>query len=323
MSDHAVSEVAPFIVGQIMSRPQRITYPSASNPPTPSQQLSLDLNGSSLEIETPQLPEATASPIVETHSVGAAQYFERDGDYLVATIKDFKGTTWADQQKRFILLYASAYNQIFGQLVPDKEHFKKAAERASILDPSNFTKYLSEATRTYLSEIGGKFKLNHDGEKEVKTILARIEDDNIGSGNRYWERSTSSSTRRQRFNKDDKTKVQEWAQEEVDLGSLNVRDIRQAKDYALVSLWILTTHLNKAEAVRWNDAYYYFREKFTTLSVQTDAFSRALSKPENDRYFRKAGELFYLTSEGQQKVEGWVAGDPINSSNDLEDEAGN
>lgn len=323
MSDHAVSEVAPFIVGQIMSRPQRITYPSASNPPTPSQQLSLDLNGSSLEMETPQLPEATASPVIETHSGGAARYFERDGDYLVATIKDFKGTTWADQQKRFILLYASAYNQIFGQLVPDKEHFKKAAERASILDPSNFTKYLSEATRTYLSEIGSKFKLNHDGEKEVKTILARIEDDNIGSGNRYWERSTSSSTKRQRFNKDDKTKIQEWAQEEVDLGSLNVRDIRKAKDYALVSLWILTVHLNKAEAIRWNDAYYYFREKFTTLSVKTDAFSRALSKPENDKYFRKAGELFYLTSEGQQKVEGWVAGDPINSSNDLEDEAGN
>jgi hypothetical protein len=320
MSDHAVSEIAPFIVGQVMSKSQRITYPVASNVSVPSQQLSLNLSDALTEIPTPQLPEATVSSTPEPNLVGAAIYFEQDGDYLIANIKDFKGTTWADQQKRFILLYASAYHQIFGQFVPDKEHFKKAAERASILDPNNFTKYLAEAIRTYLSEIGGRFKLNHDGEKEVKAILARIEDDNIASGNKYWERSNTTAGKRQRFNKDDKTRVQNWAQEEVSLGSLSIRDIRSAKDYALVSLWILTVHLSEAEAVRWNDAYYYFKEKFTTLSVKPETFSRALSKSENGRYFQKAGELFYLTSEGQQKVESWIAGAPISASDDFDDE---
>lgn len=323
LSDHAVSEIAPFVVEQMMSRPSKPPYPTASRPPAQLQQPLVNLNEALPGAEVPQLPEAIERQPLEANLVGAARYFERDDDYLVATIKDFKGSTWADQQKRFILLYASAYYQIFGQSVPDKEHFKKAAERASILDSSNFTKYLGEATRTYLNEIGGRFKLNHDGEKEVKVILARIEDDNIGAGNKYWERSTSSTTKRQRFNKDDKTKVQEWAQEEINLGSLNVRDIRIARDYALVSLWILTVHLKKAEAVRWNDAYYYFKEKFTTLSVKTDAFNRALAKPENDKYFRKAGELYYLTSEGQQKVEDWIAGKPIESSDDLGDDADN
>ncbi len=117
--------------------------------------------------------------------------------------------------------------------------------------------------------------------------------------------------------------MQEWAQEKVDLENLEVREIRQARDYALLSLWILTIHLKKTNAVRWNDAYYYFKEKFTTISVEPESFSRAISKTLNDKYFRKSGDQYFLSSEGQQKVEGWIAGQPIESSNDLGEDGGN
>lgn len=323
LSDHAVSEIAPFVVEQMMSRPSKPPYPTASRPPAQLQQPLVNQNDALPRAEVPQLPEAIDRQPLEANLVGSARYFERDDDYLVATIKDFKGATWADQQKRFILLYASAYYQIFDQPVPDKEHFKKAAERASILDSNNFTKYWGEATRTYLSEISGKFKLNYDGEKEVRSILAQIEDENVRAGNKYWERNTSSTTKRYRVSKDDKIRLQEWAQEEVDLGNLRIRDIQQARDYALVSFWILTVSLKKAEAVRWNDAYYYFKEKFTTISVEADSFSRAIAKPANDKYFRKTGELYFLSLDGQQKVEGWIAGKPIDSSDDLGEDTDN
>ncbi|MBD2094265.1 zinc ribbon domain-containing protein [Trichocoleus sp. FACHB-591] len=323
MSDHAVSEIAPFIVGQIISRPQKGTHKIVPNAAVVPQQLSLGLEDALPEMTALQLPEAPSAQTVETNLVGAASYFEQDGGYLVANIKDFKGTTWAEQQKRFILLYAAAYNQICGQTVPDKEHFRKAAERASVLDPRNFPKYLGEITRTYLNEIGGGFKLNHDGEKEVRAILAQIEDGNIGSGNKYWERNGTTSGKRQRFNKEDKIKIQEWALEEVDIGSLNIRDIHRAKDYALVSLWLLTVHLNKVQAVRSNDAYYYFKEKFKTISVKAETFKEALFKPSNSRYFRKTEDSFFLTSKGQQIVEAWTTGAPIGATDISEDEVVN
>lgn len=322
-SDHAVSEIAPFIAGQIISRPQRLSSPGTLNQSVPLQQPIVSLNDVLPEAEVPQLPEAIERQPLDSHQAGAAKYFERDSEHLVATVKDFKGSTWAEQQKRFILLYASAYHRFFGQPVPDKEHFKKAAERASILDSSNFTRYLGEAIRTYLNEIGGGFKLNQDGEKEVKIILARIENDNVSAGTKYWERNTTSNTKRHRVSKEDKLRLEEWAKEEVDLGSLKVRDIKSARDYALVSLWLLTIKLRKANAIRWNDAYYYFKEKFTTISVEAISFSRAISKPINEKYFRKTGDLYFLSSEGHQKVEGWLAGKPIDSSDGFEEDGGN
>ena len=322
-SDHAVSEIAPFIAAQMISRPQRPPYPATPNKSVPLQQPIVSLNDALPEAEVPQLPEVSAHQPLEANCAGAARYFAHDGEYLIVEVKDFKGSTWADQQKRFILLYVSAYNQLIRQPVPSKEHLRKAAEKASILDSKNFTKYIGEVTRKYLSEISGGYKLNQDGEKEIKNILAQIEDENVDPGSKYWERSTTTSTKRQRFSKDDKIKVQEWAQEEVELDNLNVRDIRQPRDYALVSFWILTVHLKKANAIRWNDAYYYFKEKFITISGEPESFNRAISKPINDKYFRKTGDLYFLSSEGQQKVEGWIAGKPIESSDDLGEDEGN
>lgn len=323
LSDHAVSEIAPFVVGQMMSRPPKPPHPGSFSPPAPFQQPLVDLNDALPEAEVPQLPEAIDHQPLEANGAGAVRYFARDGEYLIVEVKDFKGSTWADQQKRFILLYVSAYNRLVEQPVPSKEHLRKAAEKASILDSKNFTKYIGEVTRKYLSEISGGYKLNQDGEKEIKNILAQIEDENVEPGNKYWERSTSATTKRQRFSKDDKIKIQEWAQEEVCLDNFKVRDIRQARDYALLSLWILTVHLKKADAVRWNYAYYYLKEKFTTISVEPESFSRAISKSINDNYFRKTGDSYFLSSEGQQKVEGWIAGKPIESSDDLGEDGGN
>lgn len=163
-SDHAVSELAPFIVGQMTSRaPQKPQYASSPNSfTTPSQETVTNELFTENE-ELPQLPEKVPEiQQVEPSRCEASRYFESDGDLLVATVKDFKGKTWADQQRRFILLYAWAYYHIFEKPVPSKDHFKKAAEKASVIDPNNFPKYLLEHTRKLLSEIGGGYKLNHD-----------------------------------------------------------------------------------------------------------------------------------------------------------------
>ena len=317
-SDCAVSELAPFIAGQ-MTHIQGQKHLHSPNGSTIRPQKVTVVNSPLVVEQTPQLPASNnESQQNQLSQIGASRYFECDGDLLIATVKDFKGKSWADQQRRFILLYTEAHYKLFGKPVPSKDHFRSAAEKASVLEPTNFTKYLTELSRKHLSEISGGYKLNHDGEKEVKNIIAFIEDENVEPGYKYWERSINSGTKRFRLSKDDKLKLQEWAQEEVELGNLKVRDIRKPQDYALIALWIITVHLNKAEAVRWNDAYYYFQEKFKTISASQASFNRSMANPTNEKYFRKNGELFFLTSEGQKKVEDWIAGKPFDGSSDAD-----
>lgn len=57
LSDHAVSEIAPFVVGQMMSRPPKPPYSAASSPPAPLQQPLVNLNDALPDAEIPQLPE--------------------------------------------------------------------------------------------------------------------------------------------------------------------------------------------------------------------------------------------------------------------------
>lgn len=321
-SDQAVSELAPFIVGQITSRSLQKPYsPSSLNGSIKPSHKAVNTDSLSLESqELPQLPaEIPGIQPAEPSKENASPYFEPDGEFLVATAKDFKGKNWADQQRHFILLYASAFYHYFEKPVPSKDNFKSAAQRASVLDITNFSRYLNEHTRKHLSEIGGGYKLNHDGEKEVKRIIALMEDDNVEMGYQYWARSTNSTTKRHRPSKDDKDRLKEWAQEEVEIGKIEVRDIKNARDYAMVALWIINIHLKKANAVRWNDAYYFFKEKFETISVSAQAFSRAMASSKNTKYFRQSGDQYFLTTEGQQKVEEWVAGHPFGSSIEAED----
>lgn len=329
VTDHAVSELAPFIGAEMMPRSsQKIYHSPSQNSSTIPARKTVSTNEIFTESqELPQLPANAADEVEDTQTGNEddylSRYFERDGEFLIARVKNFKGNTWAKQQRHFILLYAAAYHRYFKKPVPSKDHFKTAAQKASVLDPTNFPKYLNELTRKYLSEIGGGYKLNHDGDKEVKHIIALMEDENVDAGFEYWTRSPSSGTKRPRLSNDDKNKVKEWAIEDVNMGELKVRDIKKARDYAMVSLWIIIHKLEKAKTVSCSQAYLFFQEKFETISVTSQAFSRAMANSKNTKYFRQSGAQYFLTSEGQETVESWIAGGPLESDNETEDETGN
>jgi hypothetical protein len=316
-SDNAIKELAPVIKNQIVSPPARIHSPLNFDNSIQSPEVELENTSEIDSQELPQLP-AQAPQIQKLNPADCptSMYFERNGEFLVATRKDFKGSNWAEQQRRFILLYTSAYYHYYGKPVPSKEHFKTAAQKASILDPTNFPKYLNESVQRFISELEEGYKLNHDGEKEVNQIIGYIDDENIKQGHPYWSRNTNSGTKRQRLSKDDKNKLKEWAQEDFDLGQLEVRDIEKPRDYAMISLWLITIKLKKAQTVRPTEAYNFFKEKFKTISVSPQGFSRAMSNSNNKKYFSESAGRYYLTSEAEKQVERWIAGEPLSSSAD-------
>lgn len=329
VTDHAVSELAPYIGAEMMPRPSEKLYhaPSPKSSTIPPRKTVSPNEILTESQELPQLPANANDEVEETQTANEddylSRYFERDGEFLIARVKNFKGKTWADQQRYFILLYVAAYYHYFRKPVLSKDHFKTAAKKASVLDPINFSKYLNELTRNYLSETGDGYKLNHDGDKEVKRIIAIMEDEKVDGGYEYWGRSANSGTKRLRFSNEDKDKLNEWVLQDVEIGELKVCDITKARDYAMVSLWIIIHQLGNAKAVRCNDAYYFFKQKFETISVSALVFSRAMRSSKNTKYFRSSGEQYYLTSEGERKVESWVAGEPLELGNETEDEIGN
>jgi hypothetical protein len=128
-SDHAVLAFAPFLAGQINSPPRRAyevssisSLPKAPKALPPSTTNTEPTGNSQPPSESAVDPSINAStPPVDVNS-GAGRLFTRDGEKLVAVIKDYKGKTWAEQQRNFILLYVSAHFQ----------HYNKPASKDTI-----------------------------------------------------------------------------------------------------------------------------------------------------------------------------------------------
>ena len=108
---------------------------------------------------------------------------------------------------------------------------------------------------------------------------------------------------------DDKKRIASWVSEDVDLGKLQIRNINTPKDYALLSLWIITLHLKKQETVRRIDAYHYLKTKYPKVSSSSSNFSRSMSRSSAKKYMKASDDgKYYLTTDGQKLVESWIDG---------------
>ena len=79
-------------------------------------------------------------------------------------------------------------------------------------------------------------------------------------GFEYWKRETGNATERHRLSNKDKERLDKWAEEDVDLGQLDVLSLKSSLQYALVAFWILTKKLNKVAAIHRHEADCYFLE---------------------------------------------------------------
>jgi hypothetical protein len=334
MTDHAVSELAPFIAGQIVPRGSNGRNTLRSNDENEHRIRTLlgDDNGATQPDSfqdvsdfnyAQQVSDPSSAPQVDIDSSvqpNGAEYkvFERDGDKLVAIEKDFKGSNFKDQLRRFLVLFASEYGRIFRKPVPNAKDFQQAAKQASLYNPKIHATYFKAAAKEFLTELSEGYKLNNDGEKEFKKIVGEMRDD-TKSGFAYWEQSGSGSGKAPvRFGKDDEAKVVGWTVDEVELGKLEIGDLKKALDTLLVGIWILTVKLQKEKAVRWVDAHQYLKRKFTTIKATGNAISIALGKPASAKYVVKAGDTLYLNSEGKTLVENWIA-NGLNSASESAD----
>ena len=311
LTDVAVKEIAPFVIRQTM--PNNSVQNNKLGLPKPESQAAEDVYSD--DVESPfeeaeaenQKSESVVKPDLGNSDL--KKFFTVDKEILVAIETDFRGSNWAEQQKNFLILYCKAYNEIFKKPVPNKENFREAATKIKITDPNNFSKYLNKATTEYMSELSGGFQLNSKGDKECNNILKLMNDEKAKEGFNYSTKSITGGSKRSRLSNDDKQIVDSWISEKVDLGMLDIRDVKSGRDAALVGIFITTISLEKKKAIKWNEAMHYLKSKYTTLAVTPEAFKRALNSKENEKLFQRTNDdEYFLSTDGQKLVENWISG---------------
>lgn len=315
LSDTAVEKLAPYVIGT--------TLPGRRVPPPQNKGLTGGQDNQGDEVDFEEISDDVDDTQNNSANSGQAeskssapnnplsQFFKVDKGGLVAVENDFKGTSWKEQQQNFIILYAKAYKDLLNKSVPSKDVIREAAKKLNIIDSNNFTVYLTKTTSDCMTQLADGLELNNKGEKEAKRIIKLMQDDNAPAGFAYVDRSTSQSGKKvNRMSKEDKAEIDSWVSEDVDLGKLDIRDIKTGRDAALVSLWAITTKLGKTKAVASPAAYSYLKKKFTTVSVTPEAFASALTKGKGcEKWFQKNNDNgFFLSTDGQKLVEDWISG---------------
>lgn len=319
LSDNSVEAIAPFVIGQTMpagARIPRIVGPKQNGLPGGPPE-TVDTTYEEAASDEPEDKSANnpapASGNPTTPPQGDSQlgkFFELDGESLAAKENDFKGTSWASQQRNFILLYTKAHKELLGKPVSNKEAYRAPAMKLKLVDPTNFPTYVNKQVSAYMTEMTNGLILNTAGEKEVAKVI-QLMNDETKAGEAYWARSSTPPKPASILTKEDKDRVQQWVNDPspITLNKLDVRDVSIARDYALLALWLIIHHLKKADAVKWNEAMLYLTSKYKTTSVSGGSFSKSMTAKENEKYFTKNGEgLYFLTTAGQQLVEAWVSG---------------
>jgi hypothetical protein len=321
LSNEAVGQIAPFIIKQTM--PGNGSAASTSNGSI-SRQISDSTNyeevvqedGSpSVDIKSNNNSEADVNiiDIASKNDVKSSlinEFFKNDNGDIIAIENDFKGQSWSEQQKNFIIIFAKAYQDILGVPLPDKEIIREAAKKIKLIDLNNFPRYLSKVSAEFMAPLSNGLELNSKGKKEALRILALMEDENAPAGFNYNSRPATGTVKKPRISSDERNNVDSWIVEKVDLKKLDIRNVQTGRDAALLALWLITKSLAKLEAVPMYTLLYYLNKQFTTLPVNSAAVSKSitLSKDSETFFGKNSDGNYFLTVVGEKLVEDWLSG---------------
>jgi len=236
----------------------------------------------------------------------ALKLFKQHGENeVIPKLVDFKGKSWKEQQRRFIILYVWAYSEIVGHPVPSKANIIEAAKRVNVYDKNNTYRHYAEFANEYLLSTDQGLELNTRGFQLVEGVVAEMEGSPEGEGYVYWKGTTKPGPKKSTANKKNQQEIDEWVDKPIDIGSFDVRTLSNAAQWAMFAIWSITKRLNVADAVKTPMAYQYLTKKYTTVPVRQNALSEAMRR-NNNRFQRTADGRYYLTPLAQQEVESWI-----------------
>jgi len=257
------------------------------------------------EMSQGEIIDTTSQNISEANS--PSYYFEKDGQgFLVSKNPDYKGKNKKLQQQRFNLLYVWAYNLLYQEPVPNKEHINQAAKNNGIYD-NNYPTYFNDVSNRFFIKIEGAFKLNPAGQIEVNKILLEMQDSDL-KGAEYWSLSRKNSSKGSRMTKENAQKIEAWIHKQSRFDKFDIRTLNTTVELAILTLYDITKELKVQDAVKPSIAYEYLIKRYKTVSKNKKNFSDTLCNKSNEKYFGCTSEgQYYLTSEAEKLAESWLS----------------
>lgn len=230
----------------------------------------------------------------------------RHGDNLEIKLRDFKGKTKKEQQRRLVLLFVWAYRRFFDQPVKSRTPILAIAKGKHIWDTS-FSNLITNMQQDLIIEDEEGIVLSPTGESEIDTILSELLDDSLDPGYDYW--TTKTSTRKSV--KSAKTKadtemikslVDTWLAADIDLGDFDVRKMANVKARQKVQfgLWVLKNKLNVNQAPL-QAVIQFITRKFPTMGGKEKSLINSVAVKEY--VGRTPQNECFLTPKGEDDVE--------------------
>lgn len=306
LSDTAIAQVAAMISSQT-----RQFVPQINRKKTSPGQFALPFDTQQPEpIDTVTDTESDSrfEPSNIKADTSLSRFFVKDGEAdLVAQTKDFKGKNKKEQQIRFMLMFVGAYKELYHKPVPNQQSIFNALANSNMLD-INAKAIHFQTVKKYLTSLDQGLVLNFEGEKEIKNIIADMQDDTkIGFTN--WDKPAKARGKQSRLSAETEKTLKEWIDRALpsNFENFDIRSLKKPIHYAMLSIYLLTKEFKVAEAVQPALIYKYLKGKFATISSPEASIKRTLTKPESGSFLLKNGDgNYYLTPKGEEEVKKWV-----------------
>jgi len=321
-TDHAFGQATSLFSGvpqgPMIPQPKFTTQQPQITPPVQQALFArLEADGNSANDPVVDVPiigeQPPQQPALDTVRTQALRYFDLDGDSdIVARMSDFKGKNKQEQQKRFMLLYIWAYQEIFRKPAASKKDVLTATRKKGILD-KNCYGYFDSIESKYLSKGETGYKVNLDGDKEVKRILAEIEDDSV-RGFQDWDKARPRD-KQARMNKEIDERINSWVDVSVDINGFDLRKLKKPTNYAMFAIWVITKNIEGIKALKPVEVFNYLKRKYTSVPVTQSSITKALKRPYNASTFEKTSDGgYYLTQEAERTVASWIQGAQVDDT---------
>lgn len=283
-----------------LRQPLQVTHKQLTPPPTsPLSEL--------LQESSPNKSEVASNSNID-HQPNAEDYFSvsivNGQEELTLTEHDYKGKTKKDQQQRFILLYAKASEAHFAKSTNKETVF--AAAKKQGLHNQHFLETFKQTVREFFTPGDAGIQLHRKGVTKADAILLEMQDKSVAAGFDYISSGKSSPRKRSVTPKSDEQKINEWATREIDLGRLDVRDLRTSFQQAAFALWCITVRLRISDTVSWHEAHRYITTRFGTVTATAKAFENVMNRHKDSEFRKSTDGKFCLTTNTQTKVETWI-----------------
>lgn len=309
VSDNAIEKVGNLLLGNgtsnaVLNFRNRAADTVLGQPP--------QLVGSQPESspELKKLPEKVAEADEKFQETESRKVIDLDevfpiDDRLELKVKDFKGKTKAEQQRRFILIYVWGYNKHFSSPVPSRKLIISASREKKLWGTS-FGNLITRLKDDVLIETKDGFKLSPIGDKEVVTIVQEIKNSELVGFDYQDSRSSRKPSLKKKVEQNSQNEIggliEKWESQSKDLGDFDIKSLHTIKSRQKIQfgLWVLEKVL-AINSARLDAVIEFLYQVFPTIGGDRQSLKNSVT---NNKYIGRTaqGECF-LTKEGEKDIE--------------------